>query len=203
MHVALVLLPVFGPLAVAASKLERGLEGDPAASTPASFGDRTALYERWPQIGSIPVNRTEGMLRGEKRQPKNLLEARQPDVSACFDLSLTLSHTSISPPSSGIEYRCARIQALFLCALSAIRIHAAPQESPFVRLLSSNKVMRSSPTGCHTAICCPTGTFCVGEKSCCDLRRVACGEGSSSITITPFATEEHAYQSPCAFLPPL
>ena len=86
MRVALVLLPVFGPLAVAASKLKRGLEGDPYASTPASLGDGTALYERWLQIGSVPVNRTEGILRGEKRQPKNLLEARQSDVSACFNL---------------------------------------------------------------------------------------------------------------------
>ena len=109
MRAAFVLLSVFGPLAVAASKLERGLEGDirgiqdvPVAPTPASFGDGTALYERWSQIGSVPVNRTEGVPRGEKRQPKNLLEARQGDgdpssgtaggaahnsaVSACFDL---------------------------------------------------------------------------------------------------------------------
>ena len=93
MRTAIVLLQVFGRLAVAASKLEGGLEGDiggiqdvPDAPTPPLFGDGTALYERWPQIGSVPVNRTEGILRGEKRQPKNLLEARQPDVSACFNL---------------------------------------------------------------------------------------------------------------------
>ena len=89
MRAALVLLPVFGSLAVAASKLERGLEGDirgtqdgPATTTPDSLGDGTSLYERWLQLGSVPVNRTEGMSRGERRQPKNLLEARQLDVSA-------------------------------------------------------------------------------------------------------------------------
>ena len=89
MRAALVLLPVFGPLAVAASKLDRGLEGDirgfrdvPATPTPDSLGDGTPLYEQWLQLGSVPVNRTEGMNRGERRQPKNLLEARQLDVSA-------------------------------------------------------------------------------------------------------------------------
>ena len=93
MRAALVRLAIFGPLAVAASNLDRGLDGDtrgiqdiPAAPTPASIGDGTALYEQWPQLGSIPVNRTEGMIRGEKRQPKTLLEARQDDVSAWFDL---------------------------------------------------------------------------------------------------------------------
>ena len=93
MRAALVLLPVFGPLAVAASNLDRGLDGDmrgiqdiTAAPTPDSFGDGTALYEQWPQLGSVPVNRTEGMVRGEKRQPKTLLEARQSEVSAWFDL---------------------------------------------------------------------------------------------------------------------
>ena len=88
MRAALLLLPVLGPLAVAASKLERGLEGDirgiqdgPVTPTPDSLGDGTSLYERWLQLGSVPVNRTEGMNRGERRQPKNLLEARQ-EVSA-------------------------------------------------------------------------------------------------------------------------
>ena len=93
MRAALILLPVFGPLTVAALNLDRGLEGGirgtqdgPVAPTPNSFGEGTALYEQWPRLGSVPVNRTEGMVRRGKRQPKNLLEARQPDVSAWFEL---------------------------------------------------------------------------------------------------------------------
>ena len=93
MRAALVLLAVFGPLVVAASNLDPGLEGDiigiqdgPAAPTPDPFGDGTALYERWLQLGSVPINGTEGVSRGEKRQPKNLVEARQDAVSARFDL---------------------------------------------------------------------------------------------------------------------
>ena len=93
MRAALILLAVFGPLAVAASNLDRSSEGDiigiqdgPATPTPDPSGDGTSLYERWPQLGSTPVNRTEGVIRGEKRQPKNLVEARQNTVSAWFDL---------------------------------------------------------------------------------------------------------------------
>ena len=93
MRAALVLLSVFSPLALAASNLERGLEGEirgiqdgPAAPTSDLFGDGTALYEQWPQLGSVPVNRTEGLIRRGKRQPKNLLEARQANVSVWFNL---------------------------------------------------------------------------------------------------------------------
>ena len=93
MRAALVLLAVFGPLAVAASNLDRGPEGDiigiqdgPAAPAPDQFGDGTSLYERWLQLGSVPVNGTEGVSRGERRQPKNLVEARQDGVSDWFDL---------------------------------------------------------------------------------------------------------------------
>jgi hypothetical protein len=85
MRAVLVLVAVFGPLAVPASNFGRNLEGgihdDPAAPAPDSNGDRTALYEQWPQLGSIPVNRTEGLIRRGKRQPNKLLEARQTDVS--------------------------------------------------------------------------------------------------------------------------
>jgi len=88
MRTALLTVVIFGPLAALASNPERGLEGDiqdgPGTPTPGSFGDGTALYEQWPQLGSVPVNRTEGFIRREKRQPKNLLEARQTDVSYWF-----------------------------------------------------------------------------------------------------------------------
>ena len=89
MRAALVLLAVFG-LAVAASNLDRGLEGgaqdDPAAPTPDLLGDETSLYERWLLLGTIPGSRTEAVARSERRQPKNLVEARQDTVSAWFDL---------------------------------------------------------------------------------------------------------------------
>ena len=90
MRAALVLLAVFGPLAVATSNIDRGLEGGaqdgPVAPTPDSLGDGTSLYERWLELGSVPANGTEGVTRGEKRRPRNLVEARQDSVSAWFDL---------------------------------------------------------------------------------------------------------------------
>jgi hypothetical protein len=101
MRTPLVLLPVlvFGPLAVFASNPEGGIQDDPAAPSPGSFGDGTDRYEQWPQLGSVPVNRTEGLIRREKRQPKSLLEARQPTVSGWFQIqsgpaSASLSHLS-------------------------------------------------------------------------------------------------------------
>ena len=76
-----------------AANVERGLERDihdgPVAHTPDSFGDGTSPYEQWPQLGSVPVNRTVvGSPRSEKRQLNNLLEPRQTDVSGSFDFNL-------------------------------------------------------------------------------------------------------------------
>jgi hypothetical protein len=180
MRTPLVLLPVlvFGPLAVFASNSEGSTQDDPAAPTSGSFGDGTDRYEQWPQLGSVPVNRTEGLIRREKRQPKYLLEARQPDVSAWFQIQSGPATASLNHLS---YRRCARIRVTFSPVLSRIRFHAANHYSPFVRLFCSFcKVKRSFPTGCHRLICCPTGTFCVGESSCCQLGAVACGEGSST-----------------------
>jgi len=89
MRAALVLVPVLGPLAVLASiVLERGLEGGthdgPAAPTPDSFIDGTTLHGQWPQLGSVPANRTEGSIGRGRRQPNNFLEARQLQVSTWF-----------------------------------------------------------------------------------------------------------------------
>ncbi len=90
MRAALILATVLGPLVASALNVERGLETEggiqdsPALPTSDSFSDGTALYEQWPQLGSVPVNRTEGSIRSGKRQPNNLLEARQTDVSAWF-----------------------------------------------------------------------------------------------------------------------
>lgn len=90
MRTALILATVLGPLAVSALSLERGLEVEgsiedsPAAPASDPFSDGIALYEQWPKLGSVPVNRTEGLIRSRKRQPNNLLEARQTDVSAWF-----------------------------------------------------------------------------------------------------------------------
>ena len=90
MRTALILATVLGPLAVSALNLERGLEVEggiqdsPAAPASDSLGDGTALYEQWPKLGSVPVNRTEGLIRSRKLQHNNLLEARQTDVSAWF-----------------------------------------------------------------------------------------------------------------------
>ena len=90
MRAALILATVFGPLAVSALNLEHGreveegIQDNPAAPISDSISDGTALYEQWPQLGSVPVNRTEGSIRSPKRQHNNLLEARQTDVSAWF-----------------------------------------------------------------------------------------------------------------------
>ena len=46
--------------------------------------------------------------------------------------------------------------------------------------LAGSRAKRSSPTGCHTNTCCPTGFYCVGQSTCCQLGAVACGEGSSN-----------------------
>jgi hypothetical protein len=140
MRTPLALLPVlvFGPLAVFASNPEGGIQDDPVAPPPGSFGDGTALYEQWPQLGSVPVNRTEGLIRREKRQPKNLLEARQTDVSAWFQIQSWLNHFSY------LSYRrCAWIRVTFSSVLSRIRFHAAIQNSPFVRLFCSFSRLQS------------------------------------------------------------
>jgi hypothetical protein len=183
MRTPLALLPVlvFGPLAVFASNPEGGIQDDPAAPTSGSFGDGTALYEQWPQLGSVPVNRTEGLVRREKRQPKTLLEARQANVSAWFQNQSGPASASLNHFSYLSYRRVARIRVTFSSVLSRIRLHAANQSSPFVRLFSSFcKVKHSFPTGCHTSTCCPAGTFCVGQSTCCQLGAVACGEGSSA-----------------------
>ena len=54
----------------------------------------------------------------------------------------------------------------YLCAYSAHR--------------TGSRAKRSSPTGCHTTKCCATGTFCVGQSTCCQLGASACGEGLSN-----------------------
>lgn len=86
MRAVLFLAQVFGSLAVLASNVNGGIERDihdrPVAPTPDIFGDGTALYEQWPQLGSVPVNRTEGSIRSGKRQFNNLLESRQNSVSS-------------------------------------------------------------------------------------------------------------------------
>lgn len=86
MRAVLFLAQVFGSLAVLASNVDHGLERDihdgPVAPTPDIFGDGTGLYEQWPQLGSVPVNRTEGSIRSGKRQFNNLLESRQNTVSS-------------------------------------------------------------------------------------------------------------------------
>ena len=46
--------------------------------------------------------------------------------------------------------------------------------------LAGSRAKRSSPTGCHRDTCCPTGFFCVGQSTCCQLGQVPCGEGSSN-----------------------
>ena len=185
MRAALILGTVFGPLAVFALNLERGLEGGaqdgPAAPTTDSFSDGTALYEQWPQLGSVPVNRTMGSPRSGKHQPNSLLQGRQTDVSAIFQ---SVPAPLTSSPTFGC--RLAWIQVIFSCVLLRIRFHAATQNSQFVRFFNSSqgyKPKRSPLTGCHTSTCCPTGTFCVGQLSCCQLGTVACNEGSSSNNI--------------------
>ena len=142
MRAALILGTVFGPLAVLALNLERGLEGDtpdsPAAPTPDSFNDGTALYEQWPQLGSVPVNRTMGSPRSAKHQPNGLLQARQSDVSAIFQ-SVPASLT----PSPTVGCRPAWIQVIFSCVLSRIHFHVATQNSPFVRVFNSSRGLQT------------------------------------------------------------
>lgn len=116
MRAALILGTVFGPLAVLALNLERGLEGDaqddPAAPTSDSFSDGIALYEQWPQLGSVPVNRTMGSPRSAKHQFNGLLKGRQSDVSAIFQ---SVPAPLISSPTFGC--RLVWIQVMFSCVL--------------------------------------------------------------------------------------
>ena len=80
------------------SSLERDIGGTQDIRTSQLFlhlirsVDGTAPYKRWPQINSVPINRTEGTIQREKRLRS------QGSLSA---------QTSISHLSSDIEYRCA------------------------------------------------------------------------------------------------
>ena len=86
---------IFGTLAALALNGERGLErdihDDPVAPTPNSLGGGSGLYEQSPQLGSVPVNRTEGSPRSGKHESKNVLNVRQTNVSHIFVL---ISHAS-------------------------------------------------------------------------------------------------------------
>jgi len=101
MRAALVLVQFFGPLAVLASNVDRGLERDihdsPLGPTPDIFGDGTGLYGQWPQLGSVPVNRTEGSIRSAKRQSNNLLESRQSTVILLLLLFSTRAYFASRP----------------------------------------------------------------------------------------------------------
>jgi hypothetical protein len=90
MRAALALIQVFAPFVALASNVERAVARDindgSVAPTPDPLSDGTILYEQWPQLGSVPVNRTEGFTRSENRQFSNLLEVRQSNVRACLVL---------------------------------------------------------------------------------------------------------------------
>ena len=80
MRAFLVLVQVVAPFTV----LALNTHDSPVAPTPEIFGDGTGLYEQWPRLGSVPLNRTEGSIRSGKRQFNNLLESRQSNVNIFF-----------------------------------------------------------------------------------------------------------------------
>lgn len=139
MRATLVLIPVFGPLAVLAANVERGLERDihdgPVAPTPDPFDGGTGLYQQWPQLGSVPVNRTVGSTRSGKRHLSSLLEARQNSVSRPLALKFAGNRPTLADLVSACNgHRCAWTPVSFSYVLPQTLIRAATQNTPFVRL---------------------------------------------------------------------